>query len=130
MDFSKYSRPVNFDDLMARPRKVTTLRPQKRLRGKFFPPVPQWWMVKAKKNSRRRIEVVFVGLVLWQRHSLQRGIQPVKLAWRVLKEAGCGKRLVRNALQDLEKAGLIKIQTFKYRSPLITIVTEEPNGHK
>ena len=80
---------------------------------------PETWLIVAHSISP---SADWVGLILWQQWRLNRGKQPLKLTGHALRKFGVSKISARRALNALEKAGLITIQRFKHRSPLITIV--------
>jgi hypothetical protein len=121
---SKYLLPASLPDLLTlRVRRIKRLT---KFSGEFLGPVPAWWIIQAARSGRRRsFGAVTVGLLLWQQYRFRRGEQPLKLTGQTLNKFGLKRRFVSHALDTLEKAGLIRMQKFNYRSPLITIVTEE-----
>jgi hypothetical protein len=83
----------------------------------------------ATQASNRKSYGVFpVGLLLWQQYRLTRGKQPLKLTRRMRERFGLKRYLMISGLNALEKAGLITVQRFKHRSPLITLVTGQGDG--
>jgi hypothetical protein len=124
VDVTKYSWPVSLPE-KPNLRAVGTRR-RIWLEGEFFGPIPAWWLIQAlRAGIRKSYGAVFIGLLLWRQYWLERQKQPLKLTGAVLKKFGLEKRFARHALDTLEKAGLIYVQKFNYRSPQITIVTEE-----
>ena len=106
--------------------RLVATRCRIKLKGEFFGPIPAWWLIQAlRAGIRKSYGAVFIGLLLWRQYWLERQKQPLKLTGAVLKKFGLKKRFARHALDSLEKAGLIYVQKFNYRSPLITIVTQE-----
>jgi hypothetical protein len=135
-DILKFIRPANLDDILADLERTKQSRRslvgcsgpkrQIKLKEEFLGPVPQWWMMKAV--SQRSYRALYVGLLLWQQYWFQHQAQPVKLTKATLYKAGCKRDFVRRGLVALEKSGLISMQKFKHRSPLITITTQRKHG--
>jgi hypothetical protein len=124
VDVAKYSWPASLPEKQNL-RLVRTSRRVK-LQGEFFGPVPAWWLIRSlRAGIRKSYGAVFMGALLWRQYWLEHQKQPLKLTGRVLEKFGLGRRFANHALDALAKAGLIRVQKFNYRSPLITLVTEE-----
>jgi len=65
---------------------------------------------------------VIVGLIIWQKFWMERGRQPLKVTNSMLHRFGIKRPFFAKWLGPMEKARLIRVQRFKHRSPLITIV--------
>jgi hypothetical protein len=112
---SKYVRPAVLPEIPDS-RKKARIYP---LWAHRFMSGPETWLIAAYSISPT---AQWVGLILWQQWRLNRGKQPLKLTGRMLCKFGVSKFKARRVLNALEKAGLITMQRFKHRSPLITIV--------
>lgn len=115
VDVAKYIRPATLPEIPDA-KKRTRIYPRWSHR---FMSGPETWLITAHSISP---SAGWVGLILWQQWRLNRGKQPLKLTGRTLRKFGVSKISARRALKALEKAGLITMQRFKHRSPLITIV--------
>jgi hypothetical protein len=119
-DVSKYLRPATLPKI-----------PDSKKRAGIYPlwshrfvSVPEWWIPLAICAGNQKSYGVFpVGLLLWQQYRLNHGKQPLKLTRRMRERFGLKRRLMDSGLNALERAGLITVQRFRHRSPLITIVT-------
>jgi hypothetical protein len=122
VDVSKFLRPVTLPILPSR--KARKVLPK--LTGKFLGPVPEAWAVKASEagGRYRSRSALLVGLILWREHRFNGDGLPVKLTKARLRALGVGRYSTRNALDALEKAGLITVERFTHRSPLITILNK------
>jgi hypothetical protein len=90
-----------------------------------FVSAPKKWLVVAAKLSKKSPWTVMIGLALWQQHRLNRGEQPLSLTGHKLDSWGIKRFYTRRALVALEKGKLIKVERFKHRSPLITIIIQK-----
>ena len=119
----KFLRPVKLPEILPRhgPKNVLS-----RFSGKFFPPVPEVWAAMASIAGGRyhSRDALLIGLLLWRESKFSGGDRPVKLTKAKLRALNIGRYSASNALVALEKFGLITVQRFKHRSPLITIVTQ------
>jgi DNA-binding transcriptional ArsR family regulator len=88
--------------------------------------VPESWATRAFEVAKQRQTAgpLIIGLVLWQRYHMEHAKQPFKLTNNMLSRFGIERRSVTRWLGMLEKAGLISLQRFDHRSPLITIIWE------
>jgi hypothetical protein len=123
VDVSKFLKLVTLPEVqlegIPKPRKTLP-----RLTEKFLPPVPEVWAVKAYKAGLRygSYSALLVGLLLWREHRLNGDNRPLKLSKAKLRTLGVSKYSARRSLEALEKAGLITVQRFKHRSPLVTLI--------
>jgi hypothetical protein len=123
VDVSKFLRPVTLPILPSR--KARKLLPK--LTGKFLGPIPEAWAVKASEagGRYRSRSALLVGLILWREHRFNNGDdRPVKLTKARLRALRVGRYSARNALDALEKAGLVSVQRFRHRSPLVMILNK------
>ena len=131
-DISQYLRPVTWQQIVndekeliakihARNRKtkVSTLSEYR------WMPYPVDWLLHFPIKGRIRTTAMYVGLILWQQYKLNKGRQPLKLTTATRQKFGVTRVQVRRALNALEKGGLITVQRFRHRSPLITIIVKE-----
>jgi hypothetical protein len=120
-DLAKFLLPASLPSLTV----VKTGRKIKLSKG-FLGPIPEWWAIKAANAGLRygSYGAVIVGLLLWRAYWFAEEKQPVKLTRATLRKAGCKRHFTSSGLSALERSGLITVQKFGYRSPLITIVTE------
>ena len=92
--------------------------------------ISEWWVSAvshAVKGETGRTALL-AALILWQQHRMNRDNQPLKLTGRMRRKFNLNRYQVRRALTALEKAGLITMQRFKHRSPLITLMTGQKDG--
>jgi len=118
VDVSEYIRPVI---LPKRSLRLVRTRKKIKLDGKFLGPIPEWWAARTRKHSAG----LLIGLLLWRRYYFNGSKNPVKLTGVELRGLGINRQVARRNLAVLEKAGLISLQKFRYRSPLITIIVKE-----
>ena len=121
-DASKFIRPVVLPELqLCRAAKAQKVLPK--LKEKFFL-VPEVWAVKASKAGEqyRSRGALLIGLLIWREHRFNGDSRRVQLTKAKLRALRIGRYSARSGLAALEKAGLITVQRFKHRSPLITIV--------
>jgi hypothetical protein len=116
VDVSKYIRPAVLPEIRDSKKKARIYP----LWSHRFMSGPETWLITAYSISPT---AQWVGLILWQQWRLNKGRQPLKLTGRTLRKFGVSKFRARRALSSLETAGLITVQRFRYRSPLVTIVT-------
>jgi hypothetical protein len=124
LDSSKYLRPATLPEIpdSTKRARIYPLWPHR------FISVPEWWVIVAPQVSDKSPWPIVVGLILWQQYRLNRGKQPLKLTGPMRRKFGIKRDRVRRALTALEKAGLITMQRFKHRSPLITLMTGQKDG--
>jgi hypothetical protein len=91
---------------------------------KHFMCMPESWAIRVFEVARQKQSPgpVIVGLILWQKHRMQRGRQPLKFTNPMLERFGLGRKFFKKWLQVLEEHDLISTQKFRYRSPLITLI--------
>ena len=121
-DASKFIRPVVLSELQpCRAAKAQKVLPK--LKEKFFL-VPEVWAVKASRaeGQHRSQGALLIGLLIWREHRFNGDSRRVQLTKAKLRALRIGRYSARSGLAALEKAGLITVQRFKHRSPLITIV--------
>jgi hypothetical protein len=119
-DVFKYLRPATLPEI-----------PDSKKRARIYPlwshrfvSVPEWWIPLAIRASNQKSYGVFpVGLLLWQQYRLNHGKQPLKLTRRTRERFGIKRRLMDSGVNALERAGLITVQRFRHRSPLIIMTT-------
>jgi len=94
-------------------------------RQKFFPPMPEWWVIAVHRVvvRHRSLSAWLVGMVLWQQLNMRKR-QPLRVTRKVWANFGLSRVVIRRALRVLESGGLIAVQRFKHRTPIITIVTD------
>jgi hypothetical protein len=114
VDVSRYIRPAVLPEI-----------PEAKKRSRIYPlwshrfmSGPETWLTVAYGISPT---AQWIGLILWQQWRLNRGKQPLKLTGRMLRKFRVTNISARRAVKALEKAGLITVQRFKHRSPLITL---------
>jgi hypothetical protein len=133
MNAAKYLRSVTLEDAIRHSRSLRGKSSESRIYPlwphKFVSP-SQWWMVAAGQATKKSPWTVMVGLALWQQYRFNHLKQPLKLTHHTLHSWGIKKLYARRALIVLEKAGLITVQRFKHRSPLITLVTGQKDGQQ
>ena len=131
MDASKYIRPGTLEDALEYAKEIRrtlgTTATQKKSRiyplwSHRYMSGPETWLITAYSISPI---AQWVSLILWQQWRLNRGKQPLKLTGRALRKFGVSRFSAYRALNALEKAGLITLQRFKHRSPLITIANAD-----
>jgi len=130
-DVSRYLRSVTLEEALTSSKELRQSLQGKNLLQKKACIYPLWpyrfmsgpetWLIAAHSISP---STVWVGLILWQQWRLNRGKQPLKLTGSTLRKFGVSRISARRALVALEKTGLITIQRFQHRSPLVTIVTD------
>jgi hypothetical protein len=113
---SKYIRPAVLPEIPDSRKKarIYPLWPHRFMSG------PETWLIAAHSISP---SASWVGLILWQQWRLNRRKQPLKLTGHARRKFGISRICTRRALIALERAGLITVERFRHRSPLITIVT-------
>jgi hypothetical protein len=130
-DVSKFSRPVTvtLEEIRNSERKATAMIYGPVKKSKVYPlwqrrfiSYPEEWLFSPAAKGRTAL---IVGLILWQQYRLNRCKQPLKLTGTMRRKFGVNRVQVRRALIVLEKAGLIAVQRFRHRSPLITLMTKE-----
>jgi len=91
--------------------------------------VPETWAIRAFEIAKQRQTAgpLITGLVLLATLSQEHAKQPFKLTNPMLRRFTIERRSVTRWLCMLESAGLISVQRFKHRSPLITIILEGNN---
>ena len=88
----------------------------------FVPTIPYWWHLVACTLPGKAHAV---GSQLWFCYRVSGSKFPVKLSRQWFRLMKFSRYTVRRALLDLEKAGLITVQKYKGRAPLITITTSK-----
>ena len=93
----------------------------------LFMCVPEYWAVKAFSLARQQQSPgpVIIGLILWQKFRMEHGKQPLKITNPMLNRFDLKRPFFSKWLAPMETAGLITVQRFKNRSPLITVLTGE-----
>jgi hypothetical protein len=121
VDVSKFLRHVELT------RPTARIARQRVRHTSRFVCVDEWWLTMVFKVAIKHQSPgpVAVGLVLWQQYWLNGKQQPLKLTMLTLNKFGLKRHFARKWLAVLEQAGLIKMQRFSHRSPLISIVAEE-----
>jgi hypothetical protein len=92
--------------------------------GKLFFAVPEWWITAVYKAGRqyRSEAATLVGLYVWRAKVFAKYTRKVSsLPRNRLARAGCGRRSIDRALAALEKAGLVKVQRFRHKLPVVTV---------
>jgi hypothetical protein len=124
VDVARFLKLVDPAELLPR-RTGKAQRVSTKLVEKFFPPIPQAWAVKASKagGRYRSQSALLVGLLIWQEYRFNNGAGGrIRMTKAKLRAVGIGRYSAQSGLIALEKAGLITVERFKHRSPLITIV--------
>jgi hypothetical protein len=130
IDTSRFIRPVILGEILNLEKKTRKVAFKKET--KVYPlwqcrfiSFPEDWLTSHLIKWQIRPTALVVAMILWQQYRLNRGRQPLKLTGHMRRKFSLRKSQVRRGLLALEKAGLITMQKFKHRSPLITIVTEQ-----
>jgi hypothetical protein len=106
--------------------------PSERVRGFFLRgPVPMAWLLKACRSQRGNSEI-YIGLLLWHRHGMQRSrrhFRGERNALRVnLSKLAIENRLTRRFLQrgltGLERRGLVSVERRPGQVLIVRIVDE------
>jgi hypothetical protein len=130
-DVSKYLRPATLPmaKILAAEKKAMTVLYGHNKKSKVYPlwqrrfiSYPESWLVSLPAKGR---SALIVGLMLWQQYRLNHGRQPLKLTGTMRRKFGLNRIQVRRALLALEKAGVITVERFRHRSPLITLVEKD-----
>jgi hypothetical protein len=132
LESSKYLRPVTLAEILTAEKTVGSKIYESNKRSKVYPlwqrrfmSFPEDWLTPFPIKGKIRSAALLVSLILWQQYRLNRGKQPLKLTGTMRRKFVLNRAQVRRALIALEKCGLITMQKFKHRSPLITLVTEQ-----
>jgi DNA-binding transcriptional ArsR family regulator len=129
-DVSRFLRPVTLEEILASEKRVRTKIFAPKKKSKVYPlwqcrfmSFPEEWLTFPLFKGGNHGTALVVGLILWQQYRLNRCRQPLKLTGHMRRKFSLNRSQVRRALITLEKAGLVTVQRFRYRSPLITLVT-------
>jgi len=115
-------RDYCFDDGLSEEKLIT--HRQRMKHDKRFMCMSESWAIRVFEIARRKQSPgpVIVGLILWQKFWMERAKQPLKVTNPMLDRFGIKRPFFAKWLGPLEKAGLIQVERFKHRSPLITIM--------
>jgi hypothetical protein len=99
-------------------RKVELKSIQRRIKGRFIPPIPMPWFDRAAVLPGKALAV---GMVLW--YLARRGrSQTVVLTQAALKQHGLGRWAKYRALKALESAGLVSVRRRDRKNPQVTLL--------
>ena len=108
-------------DVWARKRlkELRAAAPERRKKVEPFCKVPMWWMAEATKATRTPKAMVCIHLLhtAWKRKSTT-----FPLSNATLGKSGVSRGRKRDALRELETAGLITVERRHGRAPLVTLV--------
>jgi len=84
-------------------------------------PIPMDWLCAASKASGRG-KGFQVAIILWYLSGLNRQAKTVKLSGSALTKMGVKRHAGYRGLEELERAGLVRVARHTGRSPLVTIL--------
>lgn len=83
-----------------------------------------WQHVQALAQAQVSLSAVFIYLLLWRQHAIQRR-RTVSLTTTMLTPFGFTRRQKAWALDSLERAKLIRVQRHRGKNPLVTFCEED-----
>jgi hypothetical protein len=121
--------PFDIDNLkleqVNKDKKIVRFHPSKAksvriIRGERFlkGPIPLKWLTHASMLPGKSLQV---GIALWYLKGLKKN-SVVKLTNVTLSEFGVKKDAKRRALKSLEEAGLVSIERYTGKNPIVTIL--------
>lgn len=93
--------------------------PRGKILGRFLcGPIPMAWLDEAR---RQRGKAIHVAIELWHWSGVRKS-KTVRLNLSRMIRFGVTRPTASRALQDLESAGLVKVERLPGRAPLVTIL--------
>jgi hypothetical protein len=102
------------------PRRAVTRRPRKHIDGRFYPAIPEPWLLKARTLPGKA--PLDVAIVLRQQAALRKSLT-VRLSNKPFLPLGSSGRFHKiRGLRALEAAGLVSVEWRTGASPIVTIL--------